>query len=104
MSKPGVVLRRPVGSGGPFRRSRRPVPWGHWNLLYFRPLTHRRPVLTIAMPFIRAPRAKLAPYRSKRDFANTREPSGKKAVKPAGRSYLIQKHAASRLHYDFRLE
>ena len=40
------------------------------------------------MPSIRATRAKLATYRSKRDFANTREPSGKKAVKPTGHSYL----------------
>jgi bifunctional non-homologous end joining protein LigD len=49
-------------------------------------------------------RAKLATYRSKRDFAKTREPPGGKAVKASGHGYLIQKHAASRLHYDFRLE
>jgi bifunctional non-homologous end joining protein LigD len=47
---------------------------------------------------------KLATYRAKRDFTQTREPSGEKAAKAAGHSYLIQKHAASRLHYDFRLE
>ena len=41
-----------------------------------------------------------------RDFAVTAEPSGKAtAVKPAQRlRYVIQKHAATRLHYDFRLE
>jgi bifunctional non-homologous end joining protein LigD len=47
---------------------------------------------------------RLQKYRAKRDFKKTAEPAG--ARKPAikGRSYLIQKHAASRLHYDFRLE
>jgi len=54
----------------------------------------------------------LARYREKRDFSRTREPSG--ARRRAGRethpkrqgrlSYLIQKHDASHLHYDFRLE
>ncbi|MDP9128389.1 MAG: DNA ligase D [Pseudomonadota bacterium] len=42
-------------------------------------------------------------YRQKRDFSKTPEPEGTKA-KPSGRGYLIQKHAASHLHYDFRLE
>ncbi len=46
----------------------------------------------------------LASYRSKRDFSKTAEPSGKAAAKTGGNSYLIQKHAASRLHFDFRLE
>jgi len=45
----------------------------------------------------------LTEYRRKRDFAKTAEPSGKVARKK-GYSYLIQKHAATRLHYDFRLE
>ncbi len=44
-------------------------------------------------------------YRAKRDFAKTPEPAGKKTRrKKAGNSYVIQKHAARRLHYDFRLE
>ncbi len=42
-------------------------------------------------------------YRRKRDFEQTNEPAGQWPVK-AGSRYLIQKHAASRLHYDFRLE
>ena len=43
-------------------------------------------------------------YRQKRDFSKTPEPAGK-LVKNAGPlRYVIQKHAASRLHYDFRLE
>src|SRR5436305_14257435 len=48
----------------------------------------------------------LAEYKKKRDFKVTAEPSGKplpKLVKGACR-FVIQKHDASRLHYDFRLE
>jgi bifunctional non-homologous end joining protein LigD len=47
----------------------------------------------------------LAKYHQKRDFAKTHEPRGKALPKKrAGFSYVIQKHAARRLHYDFRLE
>jgi bifunctional non-homologous end joining protein LigD len=52
----------------------------------------------------RAVRSKLATYRSKRHFNKTREPAGEEAAGTSGDAYLIQKHAASRLHYDFRLE
>jgi bifunctional non-homologous end joining protein LigD len=45
----------------------------------------------------------LSEYRSKRDFEKTIEPAGGSS-QPQGAQYLIQKHAASRLHYDFRLE
>src|SRR3954468_16330588 len=49
----------------------------------------------------------LAEYKRKRDFSRTAEPSGGKAlpktVKGASR-FVIQKHDATRLHYDFRLE
>ncbi len=45
----------------------------------------------------------LEDYKKKRDFTRTPEPAGEE--RPAGgSSYCIQKHAASRLHYDFRLE
>jgi bifunctional non-homologous end joining protein LigD len=47
----------------------------------------------------------LARYRSMRDFSRTDEPRGKPLPKPApGFSFVIQKHAARHLHYDFRLE
>jgi bifunctional non-homologous end joining protein LigD len=43
-------------------------------------------------------------YRSMRDFSKTAEPSGTaKAAKPGALPFVIQKHAATRLHYDFRL-
>ena len=49
--------------------------------------------------------AKLAKYREKRDFKVTAEPSGDVAVAAADkRRFVIQKHAATRLHYDLRLE
>ncbi|MFC3079261.1 DNA ligase D [Phenylobacterium terrae] len=48
---------------------------------------------------------KLAKYRAMRDFTKTAEPSGDVGVAPSNRlRFVIQKHAASRLHYDFRLE
>ncbi len=48
---------------------------------------------------------KLAKYRAKRDFTRTAEPSGDEAAPASHRlRYVIQKHAASRLHYDLRLE
>jgi bifunctional non-homologous end joining protein LigD len=48
---------------------------------------------------------KLAKYRSKRDFRQTAEPRGTRPVGNPGRlRFVIQKHAARRLHYDLRLE
>lgn len=47
----------------------------------------------------------LKTYRRKRDFGKTPEPAGKKRARAAKRlSFVVQKHAARRLHYDFRLE
>ncbi len=47
----------------------------------------------------------LASYRAKRDFSQTDEPSGKAAVpKSKQLRFVIQRHDATRLHYDFRLE
>ncbi|CAD7039595.1 DNA ligase D [Pseudorhizobium endolithicum] len=45
----------------------------------------------------------LETYNEKRDFTVSPEPKGKRA-KAGGKSFVIQKHAARRLHYDFRLE
>lgn len=50
----------------------------------------------------RAVPAALAPYRRKRDFSRTPEPDAAPLV--AGARYVIQQHAARRLHYDLRLE
>ena len=47
----------------------------------------------------------LAKYRAKRDFSKTAEPSGDTKVKASkGLRFVVQKHAASHLHYDLRLE
>lgn len=43
-------------------------------------------------------------YIAKRDFNKTPEPRGEVAQPGARLSFVIQKHAASKLHYDFRLE
>ncbi|HEX7836754.1 MAG TPA: non-homologous end-joining DNA ligase [Kofleriaceae bacterium] len=48
--------------------------------------------------------AKLAKYRSMRDFSRTGEPSGAAAPAQPGQRFVIQQHAARRMHYDFRLE
>jgi bifunctional non-homologous end joining protein LigD len=51
------------------------------------------------------PADKLAAYTAKRDFKKTAEPSGRQPVPAAKRlRFVIQKHAATRLHYDLRLE
>lgn len=48
---------------------------------------------------------KLARYRSMRDFGKTAEPDSAARTKASSRlRFVIQKHAATRLHYDFRLE
>ena len=47
----------------------------------------------------------LSTYRAKRNFQKTAEPSGEDGVAPADRlRFVIQKHDATRLHYDLRLE
>lgn len=43
-------------------------------------------------------------YNQKRNFKETAEPAGKKARRSKKLKFVIQRHAASRLHYDFRLE
>jgi len=57
------------------------------------------------MPAKTATRASLERYRAKRDFSCTSEPAGDAREAKAGKlRYLIQKHDATRVHYDFRLE
>ncbi len=46
----------------------------------------------------------LQKYNQKRDFTKTKEPKGKKEVSKGKLRFVVQKHDASRLHYDFRIE
>jgi bifunctional non-homologous end joining protein LigD len=48
---------------------------------------------------------RLAEYAAKRDFTKTPEPAGNQRAEPDGRArFVVQRHRARRLHYDFRLE
>src|SRR5437764_10984387 len=48
--------------------------------------------------------ASLKEYRDKRRFDQTPEPSGEARAAAGGNRFVVQKHDARRLHYDFRLE
>lgn len=47
---------------------------------------------------------KLTHYKAKRNFSITSEPAEGGTESPEARQFVIQKHGASRLHYDFRIE
>jgi DNA ligase D-like protein (predicted 3'-phosphoesterase) len=49
-------------------------------------------------------RGKLAEYRSKRDLRRSGEPSGSSGRSRGRPRFVVQRHAASSLHFDFRLE
>ncbi|WP_136620819.1 MULTISPECIES: DNA ligase D [Mesorhizobium] len=50
-------------------------------------------------------KSELSTYRAKRDFTKTNEPSGERSIATSNRlRFVIQKHDATRLHYDLRLE
>lgn len=51
-----------------------------------------------------SPDRQLTEYRRKRDFTRTAEPAGGRAREAKKLQYVIQKHDASHLHYDLRLE
>ena len=56
-------------------------------------------------PAVPAGERSLAAYNAKRDFAKTAEPAGKPgAHRATDLAFVVQKHAATRLHWDFRLE
>ena len=46
----------------------------------------------------------LKDYHAKRDFTKTQEPSGKQPGAASGNRFVVQKHDATRLHFDFRIE
>ncbi|MGV8853126.1 MAG: DNA ligase D [Devosia sp.] len=46
----------------------------------------------------------LRDYHAKRDFTKTQEPSGKGGTPASGNRFVVQKHDATRLHFDFRIE
>lgn len=48
--------------------------------------------------------ASLAEYHRKRDFSATPEPRGRRGPRTAALAFVIQKHAATALHFDLRLE
>jgi len=50
------------------------------------------------------PKASLVEYQRKRDFSKTAEPRGKPSRSTPQLAFVVQKHAASRLHFDLRLE
>jgi bifunctional non-homologous end joining protein LigD len=59
--------------------------------------------MTRSISPVASPKLDIETYNRKRDFTKTKEPRGRK-LKGTGDSFVVQKHDASRLHWDFRLE
>ncbi len=66
--------------------------------------TTRKKGSTKPVKATRAPEPELTEYRRKRDFSRTNEPEGGGSGARHKPHFVIQKHAASHLHYDLRLE
>ena len=62
-------------------------------------LEHKR-----GAPRVGKPGTALEAYRAKRDFGKTAEPAGGRGRRAGSLAFVVQKHAARRLHYDLRLE
>jgi bifunctional non-homologous end joining protein LigD len=73
----------------------------------FKPVLSLRQKLPKAFQAASLDPGSLGDYRRKRDFTKTREPAPgpvRRSRQGSARRFVIQKHAASHLHYDFRLE
>jgi bifunctional non-homologous end joining protein LigD len=66
--------------------------------------TTKRPTKTTKRAPKRAAGSSLTEYNRKRDFTRTAEPQGAPGARRRTLAYVIQKHAASHLHFDLRLE